>query len=169
MTVYEGIQGWLSWQQCPPKRSLDGPPSGVGWDLGRATRRSQTVFPISRPSFVMCDGHDAHCGRFIPINNGKRKSVQHESAGSVPIRRPALRPLSQIFKRIVNLGKEFDTRLNISLSVPSLCSLHLPPCLWMETVRLTCWHRTAGRPSGGALLRTESSELCRSRCPRYGA
>ena len=132
-------------------------------------QRSQTVFPICGPAFVMCDGHNAHCGRFIPINDGKRESVQDEAACSVLIRRPALRPLGQIFERIVNLGKESGTRLIISLPVPSFGCLNLLPCLWMETVRLTWWHLTAGPPGGGVLLRMESSELCQSRCPRYGA
>ena len=131
-------------------------------------RKSQTIFPISRPSLVMCDGHNAHCRRFIPINDRKRESVQNEAACSVLITGPALRPLGQIFKCVVNLGKESDTRLIISLPIPSLGCLHFLPCLWMETVRLTCWHLTAGPPSGGVLLRTESSELCLSRCPRYG-
>src|ERR1700674_172829 len=117
----------------------------------------------------MCDGHNAHCGRFIPINDRKRESVQDESVRSVVIPRPALRPLDPIFKCIVNLGKESGARLLVSLPVPSLGCLHFLPSLWMETVRLICWHLTAGPPGGGVPLCTESSELCLSRCPRYGA
>src|ERR1700720_2923672 len=104
----------------------------------------------------MCDGHNAHRGGFIPINDGKRESVQDESACSVMITGPALRPLGQIFKCIVNLGKESGTRLIVSFPVPSLGCLHFLPCLRMETVRLTCWHLTAGPPAGGVTLRTES-------------
>ncbi len=179
MTGYEGIQtGPLG--VARPSADWTGPdtvissaknkngPAEAG-PLRKKRRPLRAVFPISGSAFVMRDGHDAHCGRFIPVNDRERESVQDESACSVPIRRPALRPLGQIFEGIVNLGKESGTRLIISLPVPSLGLLHFLPCLWMETVGLTCWHLTAGPRGGGALLRTESSELCQSRCPRCGA
>ena len=66
----------------------------------------------------MRGGHNAHCDRFIPIDDGERESVQDESARSVLIGRPTSRPLGQDFRVQVNLGEESGTRLIISSSIP---------------------------------------------------
>jgi hypothetical protein len=80
-------------------------------------RRLRAISPVSRPSFVMRDGHNAHCDRFIPIDDGERESVQDESAHSVLIGRPTSRPLGKIFECNVNLGEESGTGFIISSSI----------------------------------------------------
>src|SRR5208282_5228233 len=98
------------------------------------------------------DGYDTHYSRFVQIDDRKREAPQYEPPGSMHILGPALRPLGNRFKSVIDSGQEPDTRLGVALQVPIVRGFQFQPGFWIEAIQLISRHPPAGPPSGGVPL-----------------
>ena len=84
----------------------------------------------------MGNGHDAHCVRFIEVNDGEGETVKYEPPRSIQISRPALRRLGNAFKSIIDRHKEPDARFRTPLQVPIVGRFKFRPRLRIKPIDL---------------------------------